>query len=246
MRNDKEFKSKNRDESYVKDKSPDIQLGRHTEAEKQKPPLTQSKKNRMYRARQTENSAANSENVSVETKIDGLSMTLRYEKDENGLLRLSLAETRGDGLVGEDVTANALVVPDVKKYLKLPYDALQLRGEVYMSHSAFEKYNDEQEKTGKKLAANPRNLAAGTLRQLNPAITKERGLKMFVFNVQQGPEEVMESRGGVVRGVVYRQMVFRRYSIKNAQRWMKLFRQLMRLQKCVINSNMILMVLLSK
>ena len=129
---------------------------------------------------------------SVETKIDGLSMTLRYEKDENGLLRLSLAETRGDGLVGEDVTANALVVPDVKKYLKLPYDALQLRGEVYMSHSAFEKYNDEQEKTGKKLAANPRNLAAGTLRQLNPAITKERGLKMFVFNVQQGPEEVME------------------------------------------------------
>lgn len=130
---------------------------------------------------------------SVETKIDGLSMTLRYEKDENGLLRLSLAETRGDGLVGEDVTANALVVPDVKKYLKLPYDALQLRGEVYMSHSAFEKYNDEQEKTGKKLAANPRNLAAGTLRQLNPAITKERGLKMFVFNVQQGPEEVMES-----------------------------------------------------
>ena len=70
MRNDKEFKSKNRDESYVKDKRPDIQLGRHTGAEKQKPPITQSKKNRMYRARQTENSAANPENVSVETKID--------------------------------------------------------------------------------------------------------------------------------------------------------------------------------
>ena len=66
MRNDKEFKAKNRDESYVKDKRPDIQLGRHTEGEKQKPPLTPSKKNRMYRARQTENS----ENVSVETKID--------------------------------------------------------------------------------------------------------------------------------------------------------------------------------
>ena len=70
MRNDKEFKAKNRDESYVKDKSPDIQLGRHTEGEKQKPPLTQSKKNRMYRARQAENTAANSENVSVETRID--------------------------------------------------------------------------------------------------------------------------------------------------------------------------------
>ena len=70
MRNDKEFKAKNRDESYVKDKRPDIQLGRHTEIEKQKPPITPSKKNRMYRARQAENTAANSENVSAETKID--------------------------------------------------------------------------------------------------------------------------------------------------------------------------------
>ena len=70
MRNDKEFKAKNRDESYVKDKRPDIQLGRHTKAEKQKPPLTPSKKNRMYRARQTENTAANSENTSAEAKID--------------------------------------------------------------------------------------------------------------------------------------------------------------------------------
>ena len=70
MRNDKEFKSKNRDESYVKDKCPDIQLGRHTEGEKQKPPITPSKKNRMYQARQAENTAANSETVSAETKID--------------------------------------------------------------------------------------------------------------------------------------------------------------------------------
>lgn len=130
---------------------------------------------------------------SVETKIDGLSMTLRYEKDENGLLKLTLAETRGDGLVGEDVTVNALAIPDVKRVLKLPYDSLQLRGEVYMAHEDFEKFNEEQEKAGKKLAANPRNLAAGTLRQLDSAITKERGLKMFVFNVQQGPEEMMKS-----------------------------------------------------
>ena len=70
MRNDKEFKAKNRDESHVKDKRPDIQLGRHTEIEKQKPPLTPSRKNRMYRARQTENTAANSENTSAEAKID--------------------------------------------------------------------------------------------------------------------------------------------------------------------------------
>lgn len=130
---------------------------------------------------------------SVETKIDGLSMTLRYEKGENGKLGLTLAETRGDGLVGEDVTENALVIPDVKRYIELPYDSLQLRGEVYMSHEDFEKFNDAQEKAGKKLAANPRNLAAGTLRQLDSAITKKRGLRMFVFNVQQGPDELMGS-----------------------------------------------------
>ena len=127
---------------------------------------------------------------SVETKIDGLSMTLRYEKDDSGLMKLVLAETRGDGITGEDVTANALVIPSVKRYIKLPYDALQLRGEVYMSHSDFDRFNYEQEKSGKKLAANPRNLAAGTLRQLDSRITKERGLKMFVFNVQQGPDEL--------------------------------------------------------
>ena len=101
-------------------------------------------------------------------------MTLRYEKGENGKLGLTLAETRGDGLVGEDVTENALVIPDVKRFIELPYDSLQLRGEVYMSHEDFEKFNDAQEKAGKKLAANPRNLAAGTLRQLDSAITKKR------------------------------------------------------------------------
>ena len=130
---------------------------------------------------------------SVEAKIDGLSMTLRYEKDSRGKLKLSLAETRGDGLVGEDVTANALVIPDVKQYLDLDFESFQLRGEVYMSHEDFERYNDLQEKKGGKIAANPRNLAAGTLRQLDANITKERGLKMFIFNVQQGPEELTKS-----------------------------------------------------
>ncbi len=130
---------------------------------------------------------------SVEAKIDGLSMTLRYEKDSHGKLKLKLAETRGDGFIGEDVTENALVIPDVNKYLDLPYDSLQLRGEVYMSHEDFDRYNEEQELKGGKLAANPRNLAAGTLRQLDANITKQRGLRMFVFNVQQGPEELTES-----------------------------------------------------
>ncbi len=131
---------------------------------------------------------------SVEQKIDGLSLSLRYRKDpSDNKLHLQMAETRGDGLIGEDVTANALVIPDVQKVIDLPYEYLELRREVYMSHEAFEAFNAEQEKNGKKIAANPRNLAAGTLRQLDPAITKERGLKMFVFNVQDGPDEIRQS-----------------------------------------------------
>lgn len=130
---------------------------------------------------------------SVETKIDGLSMTLRYAAKDNGGMELVLGETRGDGLVGEDVTANAMVIPDVLKNLDLDYDSLELRGEVYMSHEDFDRYNEQQENNGKKPAANPRNLAAGTLRQLDSRITKERGLRMFIFNVQSGPDELMSS-----------------------------------------------------
>ena len=130
---------------------------------------------------------------SVETKIDGLSMTLRYERNSDNRLELTMGETRGDGLVGEDVTANALVIKDVSRYIDYDCQSLELRGEVYMSHQDFIRYNQEQEELGKKEAANPRNLAAGTLRQLDPAITKERGLKMFIFNVQSGPQELVTS-----------------------------------------------------
>ena len=129
---------------------------------------------------------------SVEQKIDGLSMTLRYRGNGEGAMRLETAETRGDGFTGEDVTANAIVIPSVQKTIRAPYDYLELRGEVYMTHEDFERFNEEQEKNGRKIAANPRNLAAGTLRQLDPSITKKRGLRMFIFNVQDGPAELME------------------------------------------------------
>lgn len=129
---------------------------------------------------------------SVEQKIDGLSMTLRYRGNGSGTMLLETAETRGDGFTGEDVTANAMVIPSVQRTIRAPYDYLELRGEVYMTHEDFERYNDEQEKNGRKTAANPRNLAAGTLRQLDPSITKKRGLRMFIFNVQDGPAELME------------------------------------------------------
>ena len=124
---------------------------------------------------------------SVEQKIDGLSMTLRYRDGA-----LQLAETRGDGLVGEDVTENAKTIPDVPQTVALP-DAFEVRGEVYMAHEDFERYNRLQEEAGKKTAANPRNLAAGTLRQLNAAVTRERGLRFFVFNVQTGPDALTDN-----------------------------------------------------
>ncbi|MDD6163861.1 MAG: NAD-dependent DNA ligase LigA, partial [Anaerovibrio slackiae] len=116
----------------------------------------------------------------VEEKIDGLSLALRYR---DGLLTQAI--TRGDGVIqGEDVTENARVIKDIKQKLKdsLPY--FEVRGEVYMSREAFAKVNDRQELLGLKLFANPRNCAAGTLRQLDSRITKERQLSMFVFNLQ--------------------------------------------------------------
>lgn len=117
----------------------------------------------------------------VEYKIDGLSMALRYEQGD-----LQLAITRGDGInFGEDVTANAKVISDVKKKLKEPVDYLEIRGEVYMTNEDFERVNEMQELNGKKPFANPRNCAAGTLRQLDSKITKQRGLSMFVFNIQE-------------------------------------------------------------
>lgn len=117
----------------------------------------------------------------VEEKIDGLSLALRYY---NGVLKTAI--TRGDGIVeGEDVTANALNLRGVSSTLpeKLPY--LEVRGEVYMTREAFEKVNKEQLENDKKLFANPRNCAAGTLRQLDSNVIKKRGLSIFAFNLQK-------------------------------------------------------------
>lgn len=116
----------------------------------------------------------------VELKIDGLSMALRYVDG-----KLTVAVTRGDGITqGEDVTENAKVIADVVKKLKDKVPYLEIRGEVYMSNKAFEMVNEKQELLGKKIFANPRNCAAGTLRQLDSKITKERELSLFIFNIQ--------------------------------------------------------------
>ncbi len=115
----------------------------------------------------------------VETKIDGLSVSLEYEK---GVFKRGA--TRGNGLIGEDVTLNLNEIKNIPKKLKDKIDII-VRGEVYMPHSAFEKLNEEREVLGEKLFANPRNAAAGSLRQLDPNITRDRNLDIFIFNVQK-------------------------------------------------------------
>lgn len=117
---------------------------------------------------------------SVEPKIDGLSVSLRYE---NGVF--VQGATRGDGQVGEDVTQNLRTVLTIP--LTLPYPlTLTVRGEVYLPRRGFERLNLAREKAGQPLFANPRNAAAGSLRQLDPRIAAERGLDIFVFNFQEG------------------------------------------------------------
>ena len=115
----------------------------------------------------------------VEKKIDGLSVVLRYHNGE-----LTEGITRGDGVVGESVYENLLEIKNVPKTIpaKLPY--LEVRGEVYISNQAFEEANKKQEAIGGKKYQNPRNLAAGTLRQLDPSVVRDRNLDIFVFNLE--------------------------------------------------------------
>ena len=116
---------------------------------------------------------------SVEPKIDGLSVALEYE---NGVF--VRGATRGDGVVGEDVTENLKTIRSIPMRLEGAPDRLIVRGEVFMPKKSFEKLNARQESLGKPLFANPRNAAAGSLRQLDPKIAGQRGLDIYVFNVQ--------------------------------------------------------------
>lgn len=111
----------------------------------------------------------------VELKIDGLSLSLEYEEG-----RLKRASTRGNGQVGEDVTKNVKYIKDVPQ--KLPKDiTTEVRGECYMSKEAFAKLNQERDEAGESIFANPRNAAAGSLRQLDPKVTKKRQLSTFIY-----------------------------------------------------------------
>lgn len=116
----------------------------------------------------------------VEPKIDGLSVSLEY--NSGTLVRGS---TRGDGDVGEDVTDNLITIKSIPKVIENAPDFLEVRGEVYMPRAAFAKLNQQQEEEGKKTFKNPRNAAAGSLRQKDSKITESRMLDIFIFNVQQ-------------------------------------------------------------
>ena len=118
---------------------------------------------------------------SVEPKIDGLSVSLTYR---DGVF--VKGATRGDGITGEDVTENLRTVRSIPLKLTEPLPYLVVRGEVYMSRRVFEEHNVRREAEGQQLFANPRNAAAGSLRQLDPKIAAERKLDIFVFNLQEG------------------------------------------------------------
>lgn len=115
----------------------------------------------------------------VETKIDGLSVSLEYS---NG--KLVRGSTRGDGFIGEDITQNVMVIQSVPKEIEYKGN-IEVRGEVYLGVEEFDKINDELLKEGKKALANPRNAAAGTLRQLDSKLVEKRNLSIFIFNVQK-------------------------------------------------------------
>lgn len=132
-----------------------------------------------------------------EPKIDGLSFSARYEKG-----RFVQAATRGDGAVGEDVTANVATIESLPKILKgHPPEILEIRGEIYMPKPAFEALNAEREAKGEAIFANPRNAAAGSLRQLDATITANRQLHYFAYGLGEISAPIADTQAGIIKAL---------------------------------------------
>ena len=134
--------------------------------------------------------------MTAEPKIDGLSCSVRYERGE-----LVLAATRGDGAVGEDVTPNVRTISDIPQRISGAPDVLEVRGEVYMSKDDFEALNERQEASGGKIFANPRNAAAGSLRQKDAAITAARPLRFLAHGWGEISEPLADSQFGAMKRI---------------------------------------------
>src|SRR5581483_8898395 len=133
----------------------------------------------------------------AELKIDGLSIALTYEDG-----RLVRGATRGDGVRGEDVTANVRTIRAIPLALRGgPVGRIEIRGEVYLPRAAFDRHNREREAAGEPLFANPRNAAAGAMRNLDPALVAKRGLSAFTYQL------VSPGRGDAGHGTTHAQVL---------------------------------------
>lgn len=138
----------------------------------------------------TDDALADRPFYSVEPKIDGLSMALEYRGGE-----FWQGATRGDGVTGEDVTENLRQLRNIPLHIKGAPERLIVRGEVYMAREVFEELNRQREIKGESLLANPRNAAAGSMRQLDPTVTRSRQLDIIIFNIQYTSGEQPETHG---------------------------------------------------
>jgi DNA ligase (NAD+) len=134
--------------------------------------------------------------ITAEPKIDGLSCSLRYEKGE-----LILAATRGDGAVGEDVTANVRTIGDIPQRIAGAPEVLEVRGEVYMSKDDFAALNERQDAAGGKIFANPRNAAAGSLRQKDPGVTAARPLRFLAHGWGEVSEPLADTQFAAMKRI---------------------------------------------